>query len=157
MEFPDLDGMMADMRAEAERLETEARETTQLRLKWERQRTTDPELIKKLDRALAGEITWLDVMTSREYQQANGAELDEAVKEYEERRQAGTLPGPEEAEAQLGEFMTTMREDVAAAEQAEAEAEQAAEERERRAVDSPFVPPIEGSVAPIPGALTADT
>lgn len=157
MEFPDLDGMMPDMRAEADRLATEARETTQLRLKWERQRTSDPELIKKLDSALAGEITWLDVMTSREYLQANGAELDEAVKEYEERRQAGTLPGPEEAEAQLDEFMTTMREDVAAAEQAEAEAEQAAEERERRGWESPFVPPVDEDVASIPSALTADT
>lgn len=121
MELPEFDDLLAQARAEAEKMQKQAREATQLRLEWERTRTDDPELIKKLDQALAGEISWLDVMTSAEYETAHAAEFEEAARDFEERREAGTLPTPEEADAGLQGFMDTMRAEVAAAKEAEAQ------------------------------------
>ncbi|MGO1973920.1 MAG: hypothetical protein ACTH2Q_13275 [Propionibacteriaceae bacterium] len=150
MDDSELSDLLEEMRTETEKLRAGAKESTELRLKWERQRATDRDLIRKLDSALAGEITWLDVMSSPEYQKAHAAEFDEAIKDYERREKEGTLPSPEEADARISEFMATMQSDVAAAEQAEvaaARAEQAADEEQQRAADSPFVPPTDRAIA----------
>lgn len=122
MDYPDLDGLLKEMRAATEKLRTQGQEATQLRLEWERQRTDDPELIKKLDQALAGELSWLDVMTSKEYREAHAAEMEEAIEDFERRRKEGTLPTPAEADAGLDEFFARMRDEVEDARQAAAEA-----------------------------------
>lgn len=147
---PGLSDLLTEIRAETERLQAQAKESTELRLKWERQRTTDRELIRKLDSALVGEITWLDVMSSKEYQAAHAAEFDEAMKDYERREKEGTLPSPDEARAQISEFMDTMRSDVATAEQADALADETRqldeEEHQQLATDSPFAPPSDDAL-----------
>lgn len=130
MQYPDLDSLLQEMRATTATLRTQGREATQLRLEWERRRTDDPELIKKLDRALAGEITWLDVLTSAEYEKAHAAEFQQAQEDFELRRGEGDLPTAEEAEAGLDEFVTAMRADVEEArETAAAEPPPAAEQK----------------------------
>lgn len=130
MEYPDLDGLLEEMRTATGKLRAQGQEATQVRLQWERQRTDDPELIKKLDRALAGQITWLDVLTSPEYEKAHAAEFQQAQEDYERRKAEGTLPTVDEAEAGLNELFATMRADVEAAEEAAAQETSGTKEQE---------------------------
>lgn len=139
MEYPDLDALLEEMRTTTEALRAQGQEATQLRLQWERGRTDDPELIKKLDQALAGEITWLDVLTSAEYEKAHAAEFQQAQEDYERRKADGTLPTAAEAETGLEEFFAAMRADVEAGEEEGTAQSAAAKEQDAEWVYRPTI------------------